>query len=150
MDRENKDIKFLEKALEVKISILKSKSKKLKIRANIFKALSIILGAIVTLTLGFDVDTEYQTYQKNTALTFGFLLTVVSGMDAAFNYKNLWIRHKTTLLSLYQLQNELSYLVARSKIFDLDELFEKYQKTWEQDSSDWLKIVRQKVNENSK
>ena len=71
-------------------------------------------------------------------------------MDAAFNYKNLWIRHKTTLLSLYQLQNELSYLVARAKIFDLDELFEKYQKTWEQDSSDWLKIVRQKVNENSK
>ena len=50
-------------------------------------------------------------------------------MDAAFNYKNLWIRHKTTLLSLYQLQNELSYLVARAKIFDLDELFEKYQKT---------------------
>ena len=33
MDRENKDIKFLENALEVKISTLKSKSKKLKIRA---------------------------------------------------------------------------------------------------------------------
>tara|TARA_Y100000296_G_C5170010_1_gene256779 strand:- start:194 stop:646 length:453 start_codon:yes stop_codon:yes gene_type:complete len=150
MDRENKDIKFLETALEEKIRILKSKSKSLKTKANTLKGLSIFLGAFVTLILGFDVYIEYQSYQKNTALIFGFLLTVVSGMDAAFNYKSLWIRQKTTLLSLYQLQNELSYLTAKAERFDLDDLFDKYQKIWEQDSSDWLKIVRQKVKMSNK
>ena len=150
MDREDKDIKFLEREIEKKIDVLKRKTKAQKNRATIFKGLSVFLGALVTLTLGFDVYTEYQSYQKNTALFFGFLLTVVSGLDSAFNYKSLWIRQKTTLLSLYQLQNELSYLTSKSASFNLDELFEKYQKIWELDSSDWLKIVREKVKNNTK
>lgn len=150
MDREDKDIKFLEREIEKKIDVLKRKTKTQKNRATIFKGLSIFLGALVTLTLGFDVYTEYQSYQKNTALFFSFLLTVVSGLDSAFNYKSLWIRQKTTLLSLYQLQNELSYLTSKSADLNLDELFEKYQKIWELDSSDWLKIVREKVKNNTK
>jgi hypothetical protein len=150
MMNSTKDVQFLQSEIDQKILILKNKVKIQKRRTTLARILSIGLGALVTLSLGLEVAPEYSVYQKNIALAIGATLTFVTGCDSAFNFKGLWIRQKSTLLSLYQLKNELSYLESQKDEFTLDDIFDKYQKIWEQDSSEWLKVVREKVKNNTK
>lgn len=110
---------------------------------------SIIFSAAITLTLGFDLP-EYVSGQKNTALVFGMVLTLINGWLAIFDYKKLWIRQKSTLFGLYQLENELNFLTEspqdqeRVKI-----LFKSYQTLWEKDGNEWANIQNTSAPDNN-
>lgn len=133
---------FLKNEISKSIKKLKERVKSNKRKTSWVNALSIILGAIITLTLGVDVSPENIQFQKNLALLFGALLTITNGWNALFDYKKLWIRQKGTLLALYQIQNELGYRKSKNDQSQLDDIFEKYQDVWEKDSSEWRSIFQ--------
>ena len=101
---ENTEVSFLKGEIEKSIKTLKEKSQKNKIKTGTINGLSILLGALITLTLGFDISTEYILHQKNIALVLAAFLTFVNGWGAIFDYRKLWARQKSTLLSLYQIK----------------------------------------------
>ncbi len=136
-------ISFLKKEVDKSITTLKSKSQKNKLKTSVINGLSIFFGALITLTLGLDVSVDYVTYQKNLALIFGALLTIINSWNAIFDYKKLWVRQKTTLLRLYQLRSKLDYRLTDNGDFDL---FEEYLSIWDKDSEEWANIVRSRPN----
>ena len=138
-------VSFLRGEIDKSITTLKSKSQKNKLKTSIVNGLSILFGALITLTLGLDVSVDYVTNQKNLALIFGALLTIINSWSAIFDYKKLWVRQKTTLLRLYQLRSKLDYRLTNSDDFDL---FEEYLSIWEKDSEEWTSIVRSRPNTN--
>ena len=97
---------------------------------------------MITLTLGVDLNAEHSQDQKNFALILGATLTIVNGWGAIFDYKKLWARQNSTLLDLYQLQNELGYRESKEEAFEENYLFEKYQRLWEKDSNEWRSIIQ--------
>lgn len=142
---DNIQVSFLRGEIDKSITTLKSKSQKNKLKTSIVNGLSILFGALITLTLGLDVSVDYVTNQKNLALIFGALLTIINSWSAIFDYKKLWVRQKTTLLRLYQLRSKLDYRLTNSDDFDL---FEEYLSIWEKDSEEWTSIVRSRPNTN--
>lgn len=133
---------FLEQEVSKSIKTLKSKVSSHKKKTSWVNGTSISLGVLVTLTLGIDVAETNEQIQKNLALILGGLLTIVNGWNALFDYKKLWVKQKSTLLDLYQLQNELGYRKSKEGYVDVDDLFDKYQRTWEKDSNEWRSIIK--------
>lgn len=140
---DNIQVSFLRGEVDKSITTLKSKSQKNKLKTSIVNGLSILFGALITLTLGLDVSVDYVIYQKNLALLFGALLTIINSWNAIFDYKKLWVRQKTTLLRLYQLRSKLDYRLTNNDDFDL---FEEYLSIWDKDSEEWTSIVRSRPN----
>ncbi|WP_185067045.1 SLATT domain-containing protein [Vibrio ponticus] len=134
---------FLLTEVDQSIKTLKLKVNRLKRRTKTINALTLALGALITVTLGLTVD-GYEEVQRNVALCLGALLTAVNGWGVIFDYKMLWIRQKSTLLNLYQLKNDIKF--ARSlgslSIKDHTELFERYQSIWEENGSEWRNLHR--------
>lgn len=141
---------FLSSELDKSISIIKKKSRKNKIKTAIVNGMSIVLGALIALILGFDLPEENSQIQKNIALIISALLTIVNGWGVLFDYKKLWIRQKTTLLSLYQLKNELNFRRLDNNEVDVDDLFNAYQKIWEVDQETWKSIVHSSAKSGNK
>ncbi|WP_445359563.1 DUF4231 domain-containing protein [Microbulbifer sp. ANSA005] len=138
---------FLQNEISKSIQTLKNKVKKNKTRVKWINAALISLGSIITFTLGVDIPEDSIKIQKNLALFFSALLTTISSWNAFFNYKKLWIRQKTTLLALYQLQNELGYRKSQEPTPELDDIFKKYQLIWGKDSTEWRSIFLKSKNE---
>lgn len=123
-----------------KITPLKRKCRANKRRFQWLTAGSIIFSAAITLTLGFDLP-DHVSGQKNTALIFGMALTLINGWLAIFDYKKLWVRQKSTLFGLYQLENELNFLTESPQDQErVDILFKSYQTLWEKDGNEWANI----------
>ncbi|MBB1452334.1 DUF4231 domain-containing protein [Pseudoalteromonas sp. SG43-1] len=137
----NSSFAYLEEQISKSIETLKSKVKVNKRKTYFCNALSIAMGAAITLCLGLDLKEELGQLQKNMALILGFILTVVNSWMAVFDYKKLWMRQKTTLLDLYQLMNELRYRQSQNEFCSIALLFEKYQSIWEKDGNEWRKII---------
>lgn len=133
---------FLAHEIDKNINILKKKVQKQKNKTRFFNGLSIVFGALITLTLGVKVI-GYEEVQKNIALTLGALLTILNGWNAMFDYKKLWTRQKSTLLDLYQLRNELGFRLSHihSDTIDVTDLFSRYQDIWERDGNEWRSII---------
>lgn len=132
-----------------KITHLKLKCNANKRRFQWLTAGSIIFSAAITLTLGFDLP-EHVSGQKNTALVIGMVLTLINGWLAIFDYKKLWIRQKSTLFGLYQLENELNFLTESPQDQERVEiLFKSYQALWEKDGNEWANIQNTSAPDNN-
>ena len=142
MSAVNSEFDYLQSEVSRSIDILKSKAQSNKRKTSWINAISISLGALITVTLGIDVSSEYIELQKNIALILGSLLTLTSSWNACFDYKKLWIRQKTTLLALYQIKNELGYRASKAEKTKIDDIFDEYQRIWEQDSNEWRNITQ--------
>ena len=136
------EVHFLSEELESNIEKIKKKTKANKFKTGLINGLSISLGALIALTLGWEFDPEYTKLQKNFALLMSATLTIVNGWGVLFDYKKLWVRQKMTLLSLYQLRNELHFRQTSSNDSYVEELFERYQRIWECDQNSWHSIVQ--------
>ncbi|WP_434762681.1 DUF4231 domain-containing protein [Vibrio fortis] len=134
---------FLTQEINANIATLKEKVQKQKNKTKFFNGLSIVLGALITLTLGMKI-TGFEEIQRNVALVLGALLTIINGWSAMFDYKKLWTRQKSTLLDLYQLRNELGFRLSNASQDDdinVADLFTRYQDIWERDGSEWRNII---------
>ncbi|MDG2611875.1 SLATT domain-containing protein [Vibrio parahaemolyticus] len=79
---------YLWQEINTNIEVLKKKVQSQKSKTRFFNGLSIILGALITLTLGIKAS-GYEELQKNLALFLGALLTIINGWNAMFDYKKL-------------------------------------------------------------
>lgn len=133
---------FLSEEIDKNIIILKEKVQSQKNKTSFFNGLTIILGALITLTLGLKL-TGFEEIQKNTALVLGAVLTITNGWNAIFDYKKLWVRQKSTLLDLYQLKNELMFRISNNHAepVNTEDLFVRYQDIWERDGNEWRSII---------
>jgi|SRR5471030_235558 len=131
-----------------KIQLLKSKCKTNKRLFQWLTAGSILFSAAITLILGFDLP-EHTSGQKNFALVLGMVLTLLNGWMALFDYKKLWLRQKSTLFGLYQLENELKFLSDSQQDQEkVEVLFNTYQRIWEKDGNEWINIHTIPANQN--
>jgi hypothetical protein len=132
---------FLTEQIDFNIEKIKPKVKGNKDKTSAINLSTVALSALITLTLALEIK-EFEIIQKNIALVLGALLTVFNGWTLLFDYKKLWVRQKKTLLSLYQIKNEIGYLQAKGKdeIKSLDTLFDRYLELWERDSTEWITI----------
>jgi hypothetical protein len=135
-------LNFLEEQVGNRIQIVKRKSDNNKLKMNYVNASSIVLGALIALTLGLDIPEGYEKTQKNIAIVLSALLAIINGWSATVDYKRLWIRQKSTLLDLYQMQNEIGYRKSQNPNASLDDLFEKYIQLWNNDGLEWKQIVK--------
>ncbi|WP_081337792.1 DUF4231 domain-containing protein [Vibrio mimicus] len=133
---------FLTQEIDANIEKLKKKVQKQKSKTKFFNGLSVVLGALITLTLGITAS-EFEEVQKDVALILGALLTIINGWNAMFDYKKLWTRQKSTLLELYQLRNELGFRLSLHSPdpIDVTDLFSRYQDIWERDGNEWRNII---------
>lgn len=77
-------------------------------------------------------------------------LTLINGWLAIFDYKKLWIRQKSTLFGLYQLENELNFLSESPQDQERVEiLFKSYQTLWEKDGNEWSNIQNTSAPDNN-
>jgi hypothetical protein len=136
-----KSLIFMAEQVDLSIDKIKPKVKSNKNKTSALNLLTVAISALITLTLALEIE-NVEIYQKNIALTLGATLTVINGWALLFNYQKLWVRQKKTLLSLYQIKNEIGYLDAKgnSDENDIDNLFEQYLELWEIDSTEWISI----------
>lgn len=77
------------------------------------------------------------------------VLTLLNGWMALFDYKKLWLRQKSTLFGLYQLENELKFLSDSQQDQEkVEVLFNTYQRIWEKDGNEWINIHTIPANQN--
>jgi hypothetical protein len=141
----------MEEEVILRIGILKKKVEKNKNYATFVNLIAVTLGALITLTLGIEM-TGYESGQKNIALLFAALLTVVNGWSLLFDYRKLWVRQKKTLFGLYRIKNEIGFMKSAGNIVDdeIDNLFIEYKQVWDDDNSNWTKIIGRKTDNQKK
>lgn len=138
-------LEFLEEKIKNDISKMQTKTDQNKARAAFVSIASVLFGAGVTIFLGLQIE-GVETLFKNIALILGVLVTVVSGIDAFFNYRSLWVKQKVSLLELYSLRNEIEfYKVGFEEGDSMSErkvsgFFRDYQQIWEVSSEEWLRL----------
>ncbi|TOE35427.1 hypothetical protein CGJ45_24685, partial [Vibrio parahaemolyticus] len=72
--------------INTNIEVLKKKVQSQKSKTKLFNGLTMVLGALITLTLGIKA-TGAEELQKNFALALSALLTVINGWNTMFDYK---------------------------------------------------------------
>lgn len=92
-----------------------SKRNKNKNPALIFKVLTTLLSAIVTILLGFNFQTigygtEFNGWTANIALSISALTTVVGVWGTFFDYNKLWVKYQVVVLELEALLKDITYI----------------------------------------
>ncbi|WP_140248029.1 SLATT domain-containing protein, partial [Vibrio parahaemolyticus] len=77
---------YLLQEINTNIEVLKKKVQSQKSKTKLFNGLTMVLGALITLTLGIKA-TGAEELQKNFALALSALLTVINGWNTMFDYK---------------------------------------------------------------
>ncbi|MCS0408620.1 DUF4231 domain-containing protein [Vibrio diabolicus] len=141
---------YLLQEINTNIEVLKKKVQSQKSKTKLFNGLTMVLGALITQTLGIKA-TGAEELQKNFALALSALLTVINGWNTMFDYKKLWTRQKSTLLDLYQLRNELGFRLSNNSpdAIDVNDLFSRYQDIWKRDGNEWRKIIHTQKTDSS-
>lgn len=87
------------------------RSKRLKNKAYFFKISTMVLGALVTILLGFQLSKEYESEWsliiKNTALIIGAIITTISSIGAFWNADKYWLNNTMTAMRLLNLKKEM-------------------------------------------
>jgi len=111
--------------------------------ALVFRILSVILAASITILLGLKVAAEIEMFLKNLALAFGAIITVVSAYEAFFSPRALWIRETITYSRLKDLQRDIKLTCDESNEVSREE-FENLKKRLDDilqdDLKEWIKL----------
>jgi hypothetical protein len=104
-----------------------------------FKHLTILLAGISTIVLGlqldrlhiplFNLDLDYKTFSKNTALVIGAIVTALTSYMTYWNLEKYWFTNKTIVNELRAVRDRTSMLCARGNptADEIKELFKAYQ-----------------------
>ena len=147
-----KQLDYLQEQIQLAIAKFKKKADQNKHRAYTVSIASASLGALVTIALGLQLP-EQATLLKNFALICGALIAIVNTVQGVFAYRDLWLKQKGTLLQFYSLRNQIEFYQAGLEDTDeinperVAQLFEAYQRIWQEDSAEWLRLRKDNVGE---
>lgn len=108
----DKKIEFLQSAIASQIKSFSRNRKYYKRSTITIKLVSTTLAAITTILLGLEGVGSPIVVVKNSALCLSSLITLLSAWDLFFNYRSFWIRCNATLSQLYELKEDLEYLLC--------------------------------------
>ena len=107
MDNQNQ-IDFLKSQIEEAIKALYFRRKNNKSKAFYMQISVTILSSISTIILGLKID-KLEEFTRISALVISTFITIISGVDAFFNHKRLWVTYADTLNAMYSLRFDLDY-----------------------------------------
>jgi hypothetical protein len=147
-----KQLDYLQEQIQLAIAKFKKKADQNKRRTYTVSVASASLGALVTIALGLQLP-EQATLLKNFALICGALIAIVNTVQSVFAYRDLWLKQKGTLLQFYSLRNQIEFYKAGLEETDeisperVAQLFEAYQRIWQEDSAEWLRLRKDNIGE---
>lgn len=71
------------------------------------KLLTALLGAAISVLLGWKTDGKPIEFFTNLAACFGAAVSLMNIIDGFFSFSDRWISHKETLMQLFLLEKEL-------------------------------------------
>jgi len=103
------------------------------------RLLSLLLSGASTVILGL----QNLTFWASLAFSLVAVTTVLSAVEPFFNWRSRWVLMEDMQARLHRLDNDLTYLVAKTGADglapdQLDPYFERLQGIWEETSSAWL------------
>lgn len=137
-----KQIDFLTSLIEESINSFCSRRKTNKNKAFYMQIAVTILASISTIILGLKID-RLEEFTRISALVISTSITIISGVDAFFNHKRLWITYTDALNAMYSLRFDLNYRLLGGLILTDDELenFKKrYQAILDASNEKWMKL----------
>jgi hypothetical protein len=103
---------FLTQKIEQQISSFRRRKEHNQAKAVRTKVMATVLAASTTVLLGLrGINESGQLIVQNLAFILSAAVTLVTGLDAYFNHRGLWIRYQGTLNDLYELKTDLEYLL---------------------------------------
>ncbi len=143
-----KQLDYLQEQIQLAIGKFKKKADQNKRRSYTINLASASLGALVTVALGLNAP-EQAALLKNFALVCGALIAIVNAVQGVFAYRDRWLKQKGTLLQFYSLRDQIEFY--RAGLEETDEvsdeqvagLFEAYQRIWQEDSAEWLRLRKE-------
>ena len=103
------------------------------------RLLSLLLSGASTVILGL----QNLTFWASLAFSLVAVTTVLSAVEPFFNWRSRWVLMEDMQARLHRLDNDLTYLVAKTGADglapdQLDPYCERLQGIWEETSSAWL------------
>ncbi|MEU9145001.1 DUF4231 domain-containing protein [Streptomyces sp. NPDC048349] len=113
-------------------------------RASVIKMLTLALSAASTIILGLQDLSSW----ANLAFALVALVTLLGAVEPFFNWRSRWVLMEETQYRFHRLADELEYLLASTPAdalthSQLDEVFNRYQATWDDLSRSWLEQRRE-------
>ncbi|PWK77052.1 hypothetical protein LX99_02862 [Mucilaginibacter oryzae] len=138
---ENAPLTFLSQEVEERIKGIDDRRIFYRKKAASFFSALIILTAINTLILGLKTDFSPDCV-KNIALLISCVLTVLSGYNSYYSYKELWSANNNALNRFYSLRFNVNFLLKTEKTIDeamLSHLKQEYQAILDELNQSWFK-----------
>lgn len=148
------DVQFklttLKNEIDYNIKFFEKKHSRTKHRAYSIKIASVGFSALITVLLGVS-SAGLETIFKNLTIVLGACVTIINAVDAFYNYNGLWIKNTITLSKLMELKRELEFYSAGCVIDDIcEEKLNKYMNELQQilkdDIKQWLRIRERASN----
>jgi len=86
-----------------------------------FRLATVVFSGTITILLGLQVADQVSQILSNVALGLGALITVVSAVDAFYDYRGLWIRRTVLLARLSDLKTSLDFYKSGREEDEIDE-----------------------------
>jgi hypothetical protein len=130
------------KKLDGNISLFSHRRKRDKRKALVLRLSVVTLTAMTTVLLGLRVDASTQTVLANVALGLSAGATLLSGWDAFFNHRGLWISRTITTDALQSLARRLEFAQASGPLTaaDVSRFFDDMETIVAADRERWLKL----------
>lgn len=145
----NTKLQVIRTEIDFNIKFFTAKHHWTKRRATILRITSVSFSASITVLLGLNIAGLIDLF-KNTAIVMGAIVTIISAVDAFYNYSSLWVKNAVTLSRLRELKREVDYYASGCEEQDLSEnklnkFMNDLQKILKEDMKQWLR-VREKAN----
>jgi hypothetical protein len=140
----------LKNEIDYNIKYFNRKHSRTKHRAYSIKIASVGFSALITVLLGVS-SPNFETMFKNLTIVLGACVTIINAIDAFYNYNGLWIKNTITLSKLMELKRELEFYSAGCILDDIcEEKLNKYmnelQQILKEDIKQWLRIRERASN----
>lgn len=131
-------IQLFEKNLLESIQYFSWQRKRMFVLVRRYKYSVIILTALSTIVLGLQLELDFVTIQKNTALVISAIVTALTTLMTFWNVEEYWIRNKVIEQQLKDLKFRFEFEKTNGLTNErLRELSNEYQNITKQQQSYW-------------
>ena len=113
---------------------------------------SVAIAGLITILIGFRIETSYPDLIPNIVLILGASITVINALDAFFDHRLYWI-YKTAIWNRYrQLLGDIMFYKTGLDITEYDEIsvthfMDRYNEIFEDDRKSWVQLRKQEISQ---
>ena len=129
---------WLQAQIAEALSYTRTRRRRFRRGAVAVRLVSLLLSGASTVILGL----QNLTFWASLAFSLVAVTTVLSAIEPFFNWRSRWVLMEDMQARLHRLDNDLTYLVAKTGADglapdQLDPYFERLQGIWEETSAAW-------------